>query len=285
MSDRQVQVVVVAYHAADELERSLQRVGSRYPVTVVDNSLSDAVRHVVRQLGADYVDSGRNRGFAGGVNLALRSIMEVGHPVDVLLLNPDAQIDEQGIADLERFLHSEGCDRVAAVSPTLRDSQGRPQRVAWPFPSPARGVLEAAGLGRVGSRSGFVIGAVLLLRWEALNQVGLFDERFFLYAEEADWQRRASALGWCSEVYPEVTALHLGAATSSDADRRDQLFHAAHETYMRKWFGWQGWLMYRIAVLAGSLFRAVVLRGPRRRQAWRRAHLYVRGPRHVAGLN
>jgi GT2 family glycosyltransferase len=129
-----------------------------------------------------------------------------------------------------------------------------------------------------------VVGAVLLLRWEALREVGLFDERFFLYAEEVDWQRRALALGWKSELCDEAVALHIGGGTTDDVVRREALFHAAHETYIRKWYGRSGWWSYRCAACLGAAGRAAILRSERRAQAKRRALLYLRGPQRSASL-
>jgi GT2 family glycosyltransferase len=130
----------------------------------------------------------------------------------------------------------------------------------------------------------FAIGAVLLVRWDALRQVGLFDERFFLYAEEVDWQRRALGLGWRSELCDIAAASHIGAGTMEDPARREALFYAAHETYIRKWYGRGGWWAYRSAACLGAAGRAAVLRGERRAQAARRALLYLRGPRRSASL-
>ena len=97
-------------------------------------------------------------------------------------------------------------------------SRVEPLRVAWPFPTPPGAWLEAVGLGRLRDRhQAYAVGTVLLLRAAALRQVGGFDERFFLYAEETDWARRAASLGWRHGVVPTVTALHVGAATSTDA--------------------------------------------------------------------
>lgn len=279
---RDVHVVVVAFHAAESLDRCLASVADSFATTVIDNSRSQAVREVAEARSTDYVDSGGNLGFAGGVNIALRNLLD-GAPCDVLLLNPDATIAPRDVAELSRALH-EGAARVGAVAPRIRDGHGGDQRVEWPYPSPARAWMEAAGLGGVGSRQFFAVGAVLLLRWEALHQVGLFDERFFLYAEEADWQRRAAALGWMTVSCPQAVARHDGAGTSSDSTRREALFHAGQETYIRKWYGAAGWASYRAAAVAGAAVRALLLRGERRDAAAARARIYLRGPRRCAGL-
>jgi GT2 family glycosyltransferase len=279
MSSRPVHVVIVAYGPPDDLDRCLAALDGTLDVTIVDNSSSAAVAAVADRRVADYVDAGRNLGFAAAVNLALDRLGDE-EPRDVLLLNPDATLQPAQIARLHEHLH--GRPRLAAVSPRLAGTDGAEHRVEWPFPSPGRAWLEAFGLGKLPARSSFVIGAALLLRWEALQEVGRFDDRFFLYAEETDWQRRARARGWRSEVCRDVIASHVGAGASSDAPRRELLFHSAHELYLRKWHGRLGWLAYRSAVVVGAALRAALLRSERRREAARRAVLYLRGPVRAA---
>lgn len=249
-------------------------------MTVVDNSRSEAVAAVAARRGAEYVDAGENRGFAAGVNIGLKRL-EASPPERVLLLNPDAVLQ---IEDLETLVaRAASSDTLAAVAPRLVGPDGREERVAWPFPSPWRAWLEAVGLGRfVRFGPQFVIGAVLLLDWRAIREVGPFDERFFLYCEETDWQRRAADAGWRSAVCADATAVHVGAGTSDDEARREALFHAAHEIYIRKWFGASGWWTYRAAASFGAAGRALLLRGERRSRARRRAAIYVRGPRRCA---
>lgn len=280
MTAREVHVVVVAFHAPEQLSRSLAVLNRQFAVTVIDNSSSAEVAVVAHRWGAEYVDAGSNRGFAAGVNLALRRLATSS--ADVLLLNPDATIEPDGVCDLSRFLHRPDHERVAAVSPRLVDAAGTQQKVVWPLPTPGRMWLEAVGLGRVAVTTTFVVGAVLLLRREALDDVGLVDERFFLYAEEADWQRRARASGWVSAVDVDVIAEHAGAGTSVDARRRETLFHAAQQTYITKWYGRGGWRAYRVAACLGAAVRALILTRDRRQEAARRALLYFRGPRRCA---
>lgn len=276
---RPVRVVVVAYHGVDELERAVASVGGGVDVTVVDNSQSDAVAAVCERRGARYLRTSANLGFAAGVNVALREIL-AGEPCDVLLLNPDSVLPEGAIGKLAEALAGDA--RAAAITPALMYSSGSPQRVSWPFPSPGQSWLEAVGLARLGRHPSFAVATVLLLRWEALQDVGLFDERFFLYAEETDWERRAHERGWHSAVLADVVATHVGGATSDDPSRREHLFYAAQEIYIRKWYGQTGWLLYRLATIAGAAVRAIVLPRERRSGAARRLLIYLRGPCRVA---
>jgi GT2 family glycosyltransferase len=281
VSARPVHAVVVAYHAAVELSRCLGALERQVPITVVDNSSSKEVAAVVERHGAAYVDSGSNKGFAAGVNVAL--VRLDGQDVDVLLLNPDAVMTPSAVSELSRFLHRPENRRVAAVAPRLVGPGAEEQRVSWPFPTPTRMWAEAFGLGRLPARRAFVVGAALLLAREAIDDVGLFDERFFLYAEETDWQRRARQRGWTSALCVDAVAEHAGAGTSANPRRRETLFHAAQETYIRKWYGRTGWLVYRVAACLGAAARTLVPARERRTEAARRALLYLRGPRRCAG--
>ena len=277
-------VIIVAYGAPEPLERCLTALEGHTEVLVVDNSSSPAVRSVVAEHGATYLDPHENLGFGAGVNLALQRL--TARPQgDVLLLNPDAAIAPADLRKLSAHLRRPGNERVGALSPRLVHADGSAERVEWPFPSPSRAWSIALGLSSLGRRSdSFVIGAALLLRGEAIREVGLFDERFFLYAEETDWQRRALDLGWRSGMCEEAVATHLGSGTSGDPVRREVLFHAAQETYIRKWFGTPGWWSYRTAVCVGGIARVVMLGGDRRSAAFRRTRLYIRGPRKCAAL-
>ncbi|HEY4928809.1 MAG TPA: glycosyltransferase [Acidimicrobiales bacterium] len=273
-----VDVVVVAYGAADLLEECLAGLAGTLPVLIVDNSSDPAVEAIARRREATYVDPGRNLGFAGGVNLGLSRRPDQG--ADVLLLNPDATITSQGVMTLHRFLHSR--PDLACVAPVQVDPvDGESARVAWPFPSPLGAWVEAIGLGTLRRRPDFMIGSVLLLRAEALADVGPFDEQFFLYAEEIDWERRAHDRGWQAALVPTVVATHVGAGTGGDAYAREVHFQASHERYVRKHFGTTGWRRYRTATIAGALARALVLPGERSRKAAARFHLYRKGPCRV----
>ena len=274
-----VHVLVVAYGDPGALSDCLEELHGAYPVVVVDNSSSATTHDVVARAGAHYIDPGENLGFAAAVN---RGIAAVPVPeADVLLLNPDALIGVGDVERLRRELHASAA--IGCVAPAQhRPGSDRASPVCWPFPTPGRAWAEAVGLGRFATGWGYVIASVLLVRGEALVDVGGFDEGFFLYAEEADWERRATRRGWAMHYCPEARAVHVGAGTDPDPTRREARFHAGVETYVRKWFGALGWHSYRAATVLTALRRAVVFRGERRKASWHLARLYAAGPGSTA---
>ncbi|WP_353814440.1 glycosyltransferase [Agromyces sp. SYSU T00266] len=271
-----LEVVVVAYGSPELLRRALEPVGG-LPVTVVDNSSLPAIRELCDELGVRYLDPGRNGGFAAGVNHGLANLVAPGS--DVLLLNPDAEISADDVARLHRALRAH--PDLASVGPAQVDEQGHEARVEWWLPSPSGTWFEALGLARLRRDPSYVIGSVMLLRAEALEQVGWFDERFFLYAEEADWAYRAHRLGWRHAVVPEARAVHVGAGTGGDPRRREAHFHASQERFLRKHFGAAGWQWARAGQWLGAMARSVLLPGDRGRAARRRAAITRLGPTRV----
>ncbi|MGI8759168.1 MAG: glycosyltransferase family 2 protein [Acidimicrobiales bacterium] len=275
-----ISVVVVAYGSAPDLHRCLSTLSGCCPVLVVDNSSDPACAEAARATGASYFDAGRNLGFAAGVNRALDLLAPTTD--DILLLNPDAVVEPAAVARLGACLRALGNEKVAAVAPRQHGHGGSDQQVSWPFPTPAGAWADALGLGRSFRRGAFLIGSVLLLRGSAIVDVGRLDERFFLYAEEADWQWRAHHQGWTVEVCDEVEVFHAGGGTDVDAGVRETLFHASAEALLRKWYGPRGWSSARLATIVGALVRAPLRRGEDRRRALRRAQLYLRGPMRAA---
>jgi glycosyltransferase involved in cell wall biosynthesis/GT2 family glycosyltransferase len=273
---RPLEIVVVAFGAPDLLRKALEPVRG-LPVTVVDNSSLPEIAALCAAIGVRYIDPRRNGGFAAGVNVSLRDRLVPG--ADLLLLNPDAVISADAIAVLHEALTADPA--LASVAPVQTDERGRAARIEWPFPSPGNAWLEAIGLGRWQRGACYVIGSVLLLRADALDQVGDFDERFFLYAEETDWAYRASTLGWRHAVVNSAGAVHAGAATSTDPRRREAHFFASHERYYRKHFGGAGWQSARAAAWLGATVRSVLLRGDRAVAARRRAGIFRHGPVRV----
>ena len=277
--ERPLVVIVVAYGDAGALSACLQSLEGRYPTTIVDNSSSAMTEALARSAGAAYLDPGENLGFGTAINRALQQLTL--SECDVLLLNPDASIGPEMIDRLRARLQESpglGCVAPAQHQP---GSDGFSQ-VRWPFPAPSVAWADAFGLGRFRRGWGFVIASVLLVRGSALVDVGGFDEGFFLYAEEADWEKRATARGWGVGYEPEAVAVHEGAGTEADPLRRELRFHAGLERYVRKWHGAWGWRSYQVAKVIAATRRAVFGPAARRQTSARLARLYLKGPYRAA---
>ena len=264
-------VVVVAYGDPGHLRTCLEGLGAPAgTVVVVDNGLSPVVEELCRSHGAGYVRPASNVGFAAGVNFGCRDRGDR----DVLLLNPDAVLAWPHVLELQRHLHARpGC---AAVTPLLVRPDGSAELASWPVPTPVGVWADALGLARLNSGPRFLTGAVLLLSGPALDQVGGFDERYFLYAEESDWQLRAQRAGWSVLVVETVTAVHLGGATSSSATVRSKHFHRSARLFARKWYGPGGALVMWAASLAAALRRTLTGGRAGRAEALATVRTYLR---------
>ena len=275
-------ILVIAYRADDHLEDCLHELASTEDVRVVDNDASSTTRDLVDKLGAQYIAAPTNVGFAAGVNLGLDAWWDGER--DVLLLNPDARISPSAVAALQAHLHAPG-PRRAAVGPRLIGDGNEVQRADWPLPSPVQMWFEALGCVRWWRGRRFVVGAVLMLSGEALAEVGGFDERYFLYAEAADWQCAVQRAGWTVAVVDSVTARHTGSASSSNHEIRERLFHASAEIFGRKWYGTKGWMVMRAAAVAAATRRCLIGSRSDRAVARRTLRRYLVGPVEHARRN
>ena len=195
---RDVEIIVVAYGAPDLLRAALEPVAGM-PVTVVDNSSLPEIAALCAELGVRYIDSGANVGFGAAVNIALADRLDPGRR---------RAAAEPRRADRSRSDRRAAASRCAPRPTSPASGPCRPTSPAappgWSGRSRRRRTRGWRPSGWGDSQRGprFVIGSVLLLRAEALAQVGGFDERFFLYAEETDWAYRAHPLGWRHAAVP-----------------------------------------------------------------------------------
>ena len=117
---------------------------------------------------------------------------------------------------------------AGAVAPRLRYPDGRPQASAWRFPSPTTAAIGAVTLHKAGvvqstgdepRRVDWAMGAALLLRRAALDQVGPFDEGFFMFSEETDLCRRLAEAGWETWFVPAAVVVHHDSALRAEVPR------------------------------------------------------------------
>ncbi|GAC67484.1 glycosyltransferase [Gordonia soli] len=233
------EVLVVAYRNAEQLADCLASVDKHLPdarIRVWDNSEPD--RDDIRQLattlpGIDWHLGSGNLGFAAAVNRLARLVTAESF----LLLNPDAVL----VSDLAGSRLALSHDDVAAVAPMTRDLAAdaddpnglRPWDVAHRAPSVTRALVDhlwysprlrgtpLSSLHRDAPEdvSGYLTGACLLIDRAVWDQVGEFDEDFFLYGEETDWQRRARESGRRLVLADELGVEHTGHGTVADDPR------------------------------------------------------------------
>ena len=214
-------MIVLNHNGAGPLERCLdavegQALEAEWEVLVVDNGSTDGSQEAVRRrTGVRLVEAGRNLGFAAGNNLGIRH----AQGRYVVLLNNDAYPRAGFLQALLRAAEADA--RVGAVtSKLLFDSRPATiQNAGVLLLDDGAGVDRGSGQpddGRFAQREevfGFC-GAGALLRRQALDDVGGFDERFFMYYEDLDLSWRLRLRGWSVLFEPAAVADH-GHATSS----------------------------------------------------------------------
>lgn len=226
MDRRDVAILIVAYRSAallDECLRSAKRHLPCRPILVWDNSPPDDAVRAIAELHPDvsWHFSEENIGFAAAVNRLARLV----RGRDMLLLNPDAEL----LCSLPRTLAALREPGVAAVAPMVEDRSPRaqPWDVAHHRLTFANALGTVAGLGerlrgtplsnlyrgQPDAVDGYLAGACLAISRAAWDDVGPFDEEFFLYGEEADWQGRAIARGWRIHLAGEIGVRHRAMGT------------------------------------------------------------------------
>ncbi len=299
-----VSVIIVSYNTRAMTLECLRVItaelrGVTAEIFVVDNASTDGSVPAI-QAGfpaAHLLVSERNVGFGAANNLALSQT----HGRYLLLLNTDAFPEPGAIQSLIDFMEQR--PTVGMVGPRLLYGDGFLQQSCFRFTTPLHAWMENLGLTRLFRRYSawddyrtwnhaaerevdFVIGACLLLRREVYEQVGGFDERFFMYQEEADWQKRIRANGWHVMFTPLANVVHLAGASGKDQPLRiSHHFFESLDKYVLKHHGMTGFLLVRLAMLVGCSGRAlgwaaVALVTPLRRAkaaARARQHLWLVG--------
>jgi GT2 family glycosyltransferase len=269
-------VVVVSYNVErllgaclDALRAAIARapdVPTR--VVVVDNASRDGSVALVRQRFPEFelraLD--QNLGFSGGNNVALR---DADTPF-VLLLNPDTEVREDAPAALVRFLETN--PKAGAVGGRLIYPDGSFQHSVFRFPTlpmafldffPINHRLTDSRLNGRYPRSWYgrpfevdhPLGACVCIRREALDQVGLMDEGYFMYAEEVDLCWRIKQSGWQIWYTPEATIVHHQAASTRQF-RGEMLvqLHRSRYRFFEKSYG-KGFAMAARAVVRLGVMR------------------------------
>ena len=271
----EVSAVVVTFDSLPWIEDCLASLQGTTTV-VVDNGSSDGTPGVVRERFPEVrLVETENRGLAAGWN---RGVEETESRF-VLFLNADAWLVGDALSSLVEV--ADGRPRAAVVAPRLSNPDGTLQRSVRGFPSAWRLATEYLFLRKLAPRSralnafygaGFghdevravesVMGACMLIRREAIAEVGPADESFFLFSEETDWHCRFREAGWEVVFFPGAECVHVRGGSHGGRLYRENL--RGHLRFLLKHRGLGEAENARRVLLAGVRVRALLHRGERR---------------------
>lgn len=252
-------IVILNYNTRDFLRGCLnsldQSRGVEFEIIVVDNASSDGS---VEMMQSEFprirtIASARNGGYAFGNNLALREfLLPPDPPRALMLLNTDTVMPPDGLGILLDFLDAH--PDAGIVGPKLVRADGSLDLACRrSFPTPEISFYRMLGLSKLLPRSrrfgqynltyldenetaevDSVVGACMLLRTEALKQVGLLDESFFMYGEDLDLALRFKQAGWKVFYYPGTEVLHYKRESSKNSTKAQVEFYRAMYVFYQK---------------------------------------------------
>ena len=292
-----VAVIIVNYGTADMAIAAVDSVlnraadGLKVEVHLVDNASPGDDAKVFRDTAPRWGDAvtlhleTANHGFGRGNNVALRKLAQRAvPPAKVFLLNPDARLETNAVAQLSAFLDDHPKTAVVG-SAILHEGSLAPATCAFRFPGAISEFVGAVNFGPIArifaSKSvafpadmplqqvDWVSGASMMARLDALAAVDFFDPDFFLYFEEVDLMRRLKQKGWEVWHLPQAKVVHVaGAATGVTriTDERPPLpayWYDSWRMYFEKAYGRSGARLVAFARLSGTILGDLIgrLRG------------------------
>ncbi len=266
----------------ESLASERSAIGEPLQVVVVDGGSGDGSADVLAEwLSQDpyigwttFIRLQLNGGFGWANNQAILRLLQSRNPPTLIhLLNPDAMVEPGAVARLIEVM--DGCRECGAAGSQLLDENGEPAGSAFRFPTPARELLAGSKTSALGQLLGikpvlvqfgddvevdWATGASLMLRVEALRQVGLFDDGFFLYFEEVELMHRLRSGGWTVRHVSRSRVRHVGGAStgvnedhSERAQRRPPYWYQSRRRYFALTHGRFGAICASLAWLAGDV--------------------------------
>lgn len=258
-------IIIVNWNTKDDLLNCMESLFQKreehsWEILVVDNGSIDGSEEAVRAEfpEAILIHNSLNLGYARANNQALK----LSRGRYFLLLNPDTRLKQGSIETLMAFMDSYPTASVAGVQ--LLNSDGSKQNSIANFPSMATELLNKSllrwffpktfpGKGRdyrdpveVDS----VIGACMMVRRAAMEQVGLLDEDYFLFLEETDWCYRMKKAGWKVYHVPQAEVYHFqGKSAEKDKKRAKVEYYHSRYQFFKKNRGFRQWFVLLIGLL------------------------------------
>lgn len=270
-----VDVVIVSYNSRAQLRNCVEPLMglSGVYVIVVDNASPDRSLEAVSDLPVAAIQLPENGGFARGVNAGWRA----GRARYVLLLNPDARIDERSLDALVATLEADS--RIGAAAPRIVNADGSLEYSQRRFPRLRSTYAQALFLHRLfpsadwtdelvrdpaayrdRGRPEWVSGACILLRRSALEELSGLDEGFFMYCEDIDLCKRLRSADYAVIFEPDAVVEHEGGGSAPRAELLPVLA-ASRLRYASKHHGRTSLMLERLGIALGELTHALIGRG------------------------
>lgn len=270
--------VVLNWNGADDTLRCLDALARCRPVPprvlVVDNGSQDDSRERIRARYPDVwmIDSRENRGYAGGNNLGIRAALDAG-ATRVVLLNNDVEVEPDCLARLEAALDADPA--IGVAGPIVLLTGGAGERRIWAAGGELKhreNISRLRGHGRVlngrftvDEDVDYVPGAVLMVRREVFDRVGLLDESFFCYMEDVEFGRRSVGAGFRNRLVAAAFASHAASAsTGGGYTAARKYMNAVNSVHFLRRHGtpraWLGFIVFDV-LLFPAAFGMATLRG------------------------
>lgn len=243
-------IVIVTWNVRDLIQETLQSLQDdlahsqlEAQIIVVDSASADDTAQIVREKfpNVTLIASEENLGFGRSNNLGMQQLgfgsEESDLPSAVYLLNPDTITQRGATQTLFDALMADSQTGLVGAHLTYGDGSFQHSAFAFPglrqlwaefFPTPGR-FIEGRFNGRypkTAYESGqpfevdFMLGATMMLRTQVIQETGMFDPEFFMYAEEVDWQWRIRKAGWQILCVPQAHVVHLVGQSTSQVKPR-----------------------------------------------------------------
>lgn len=265
----EVSIVIVTWNARRYVEKCLeslqcQRACPPMEIIVVDNASSDGTVESIKKRFpcVKIVRNNCNLGFAKGNNIGIR----LSQGKYLCLINPDVKVAPDCLATLLGFMEQDSS--IGISGPRMLSADGRVQRSCMRFPGAWSVFCRAGGLDSLFKSTRLFSGLLMhdfrfdrvcdvevlngwfwVVRRRALEQVGLLDERFFMYGEDVDWCYRFHQNGWRVVFCPTAQAVHYGGASSARVPIRSYVeMWKADAQYWRKHHRRLGSMFYLVVL-------------------------------------